>query len=62
LPVYSKFEVAAERVTELTVAPGEPSHVPADVTTGMTTVNGQRVSLRIDANTCKKIVATVPRH
>jgi hypothetical protein len=49
------------RAAELTLAPGERSHVPADVTRGMTTVNGQRISWRIEANTCKRTVATVPR-
>jgi hypothetical protein len=47
---------------ELFLAPGQRSLIPAKVTTGTTTVNGQTVPWRIDATTCKNTVATVPPH
>jgi hypothetical protein len=50
------------RAAELALAPGEPSHVPADVATGTTSVNGQTVLWRIDATTCQDTVAIVPPH
>lgn len=50
------------RAAELILRPGEPSLIPANVTTGNTTINGQTVPWRIDATTCKNTVATVPPH
>jgi glyoxylase-like metal-dependent hydrolase (beta-lactamase superfamily II) len=50
------------RAAELILAPGQPSYIPANVTTGNTTINGQTVPWRIDATTCKNTVATVPPH
>jgi glyoxylase-like metal-dependent hydrolase (beta-lactamase superfamily II) len=50
------------RAAELTLANGEPTHVPANVTTGNTTINGFTVPWRIDPVTCKNTVATVPPH
>jgi glyoxylase-like metal-dependent hydrolase (beta-lactamase superfamily II) len=50
------------RAAELTLAPGEKSLVPPNVTTGTTTVNGTSVPFRIDATICKNTVATVPPH
>jgi glyoxylase-like metal-dependent hydrolase (beta-lactamase superfamily II) len=50
------------RVAELILRPGQPSLIPAAVTTGTTTINGQTVPWRIDAATCKNTVATVPPH
>jgi glyoxylase-like metal-dependent hydrolase (beta-lactamase superfamily II) len=50
------------RAAELTTAPGQKSLVPANVTTGSTTINGMTVPLRIDPTTCKNTVATVPPH
>ncbi|HZQ97260.1 MAG TPA: MBL fold metallo-hydrolase [Chloroflexota bacterium] len=50
------------RAAELILAPGEATHVPPDVATGTTTVNGVVVPWRIDATTCKNTVAVVPPH
>jgi glyoxylase-like metal-dependent hydrolase (beta-lactamase superfamily II) len=50
------------RAAELTLANGEPTHVPANVTTGTTTINGMTVPWRIDPVTCKNTVSTVPPH
>jgi glyoxylase-like metal-dependent hydrolase (beta-lactamase superfamily II) len=50
------------RAAELVLAPGEKSHVPANVVGGTTTVNGVAVPFRIDATTCWKAVAKVPPH
>ncbi len=50
------------RAAELVLALGEPSHVPANVSSGTTTVNGVAVPFRIDATTCWKTVAVVPAH
>jgi glyoxylase-like metal-dependent hydrolase (beta-lactamase superfamily II) len=50
------------RAAELTLANGEPKHIPPDVATGSTTINGKTVNYRIDANTCKNTVAVVPPH
>jgi glyoxylase-like metal-dependent hydrolase (beta-lactamase superfamily II) len=50
------------RAAELTLAKGETSHIPANVATGTTVVNGQTVPFRIDPVTCKNTVAVVPSH
>lgn len=50
------------RAAELVLALGEPSHVPANVSSGTTTVNGVAVPFRIDATTCWTTVAKVPPH
>jgi hypothetical protein len=50
------------RAAELTLANGEPTHVPADVTTGHTVINDVVVPWRIDPVTCKNTVSTVPPH
>jgi glyoxylase-like metal-dependent hydrolase (beta-lactamase superfamily II) len=50
------------RVAELTLANGEPTHVPTNVANGTTSVNGKNVPYRIDATTCRKTVAVVPPH
>jgi hypothetical protein len=50
------------RAAELTLANREPTHVPANVTTGTTTINGVTVPWRIDPVTCKNTVSTVPPH
>jgi glyoxylase-like metal-dependent hydrolase (beta-lactamase superfamily II) len=50
------------RAAELTLANGELTHVPADVTTGNTVINGLTVPWRIDPVTCKNTVSMVPPH
>jgi len=50
------------RAAELTLAPGQRSLVPPNVTSGTTTVNGHAVAWRIDATTCKNTIAVVPPH
>jgi glyoxylase-like metal-dependent hydrolase (beta-lactamase superfamily II) len=50
------------RAAELTLTNGEQTHVPDDVTTGTTTINGMTVPWRIDPVTCKNTVSTVPAH
>jgi glyoxylase-like metal-dependent hydrolase (beta-lactamase superfamily II) len=50
------------RAAELTLANHEPTHIPANVATGTTTVNGLTVPWRIDATTCKNTVAMIPPH
>jgi glyoxylase-like metal-dependent hydrolase (beta-lactamase superfamily II) len=50
------------RAAELTLANGDKSLVPSNVTTGNTTINGTTVPWRIDANTCKNTIAIVPPH
>jgi len=50
------------RAAELTLANNEPSHVPADVKTGSTSLGGQVVPWRINADTCKTTVAKIPPH
>jgi glyoxylase-like metal-dependent hydrolase (beta-lactamase superfamily II) len=50
------------RAAELILAPGDTTHVPANVASGNTTVNGVTVPFRIDATTCWHTVAVVPPH
>jgi glyoxylase-like metal-dependent hydrolase (beta-lactamase superfamily II) len=50
------------RAAELVLAPGEPTHVPANVLTGNTTINGSTVPFRINPTVCKNTVAIVPAH
>jgi glyoxylase-like metal-dependent hydrolase (beta-lactamase superfamily II) len=50
------------RAAELTLANHEPTHVPANVASGTTTINGQTVPWRIDPTTCKTTVAMIPHH
>src|SRR5713101_716312 len=50
------------RAAELVLALGEPSHVPANVSSGTTTVNSVAVPFRIDPTVCWKTVAVVPAH
>lgn len=50
------------RAAELTLAPGQASLVPPNVTTGNTVINGKTVPFRINATTCKNTVAVVPPH
>ena len=50
------------RAAEIALAPGQASHVPPNVSTGTTTVNGQAVPWRIDPTTCKNTVSVVPPH
>jgi glyoxylase-like metal-dependent hydrolase (beta-lactamase superfamily II) len=50
------------RVAELTLAPGEPSRIPANVATATTTVNGQTVPYRINPTTCRNTIAAIPPH
>src|SRR5262249_35861716 len=50
------------RVAELTLANGQNSLVPGNVTTGSTIVNGITVPWRINATVCKNTVSVVPPH
>ena len=50
------------RAAQLVLAPGEASHVPTNVATGTTTVNGMTVLFRIDSTVCKNTIAVVPPH
>jgi glyoxylase-like metal-dependent hydrolase (beta-lactamase superfamily II) len=56
------------RAAELTLANAEPTHVPADVTTGSTTISLPGVMppvvapWRIDPVVCKETISTVPPH
>lgn len=50
------------RAAELTLANGELTHVPANVTTGTTTLGGATVPWRIDPVVCKETISTVPPH
>jgi glyoxylase-like metal-dependent hydrolase (beta-lactamase superfamily II) len=55
------------RAAELVLANGEPTHVPASVTTGTTTISLPGLPpvtgpWRIDATTCKNTISTVPPH
>jgi len=55
------------RAAELTLANGEQTHVPANVTTGTTEITvpklgGKSGPYRIDATTCKNTIAAVPPH
>jgi glyoxylase-like metal-dependent hydrolase (beta-lactamase superfamily II) len=55
------------RAAELTLANGEPTHVPADVTTGTTRITvpalgGAFGPWRIDPVVCKETISTVPPH
>jgi glyoxylase-like metal-dependent hydrolase (beta-lactamase superfamily II) len=55
------------RAAELTLANGEPTHVPPDVTSGTTRITvpslgGKSGPYRIDATTCKNTIAAVPPH
>ncbi len=50
------------RAAELILAPGQKTHVPSNVTSGTTTINGKTVPFRIDATTCWTTVAVVPPH
>ena len=50
------------RAAELALAPGQPSHVPFNVTTGNTTINGHTVPYRIDPTTCKNTISIIPPH
>jgi hypothetical protein len=55
------------RAAELTLANGEQTHVPANVTTGTTEITvpklgGTSGPYRIDATTCKNTIAAVPPH
>jgi glyoxylase-like metal-dependent hydrolase (beta-lactamase superfamily II) len=50
------------RAAELTRANSEPTHVPPNVASGTTTINGQTVPFRIDSTTCKNTVAVIPPH
>jgi glyoxylase-like metal-dependent hydrolase (beta-lactamase superfamily II) len=50
------------RAAQLVLANGEGTHIPANVETGTTTVNGTVVPWRIDPVVCKDTVSTVPPH
>src|SRR5215831_5075044 len=55
------------RAAELVLANGEPTHVPANVTTGTTIISLPGLPpvtgpWRIDATTCKNAISTVPPH
>jgi glyoxylase-like metal-dependent hydrolase (beta-lactamase superfamily II) len=55
------------RAAELTLATGEPTHVPANVTTGSTTISLPGLPpvvgpWRIDPVVCKDTISTVPPH
>jgi hypothetical protein len=56
------------RAAELTLANGEPSHVPTNVTTGSTTISLPDVTpaksgpWRIDPVVCKNTIASIPTH
>lgn len=55
------------RAAELTLANGEPTHVPSDVATGTTRITvpslgGKSGPYRINPTTCKNTVSAVPSH